>query len=252
MKTIALASAKGGTGKSSLAVNLADGFAREGKRVLLVDLDSQGSATRWLLGDVPAGGGVGEALRSGGKLGPDAVRSLESGLQVLPADRALHGLDAALAGDVGAHAVVRSLLAPLARRFDLVVLDTAPGTGLASVAGIVAADGVLIPVLPGLLGLAGVGETRGAVGRIAAAYRVRCRVLGVVLFAVDGRESVGAETRAALEAELGELVLTSEVRVAAAAKMLPARKVTSWAPGADSRGLEDYQALLEEVAERVG
>ena len=98
MRRVAVAIFKGGTGKSTVAVNAAVGLARRGRRVLLVDLDSQASATQ-MLGAAEARPTIREVLVD--HLAPEqAVRPVEANLEILPSSRALAPIEAWLATQV--------------------------------------------------------------------------------------------------------------------------------------------------------
>ncbi len=251
--TIAVANAKGGAGKTTLAVHLATGLARAGQRVLLVDLDSQANATGWLLGPLAENAaGVADVLTRGLPL-ERVVREVpgREGLSVAPATAALAGADLALAGEVGGETLLAKALAPVAGRFDLVVLDCPPNLGLSVVSALYAARWLLAPVPPSFLALAGLRRLEETRERINERLNARTEVLGYVLFDVDAREGISAESRELLGRQAGERLLRSEVRTSAAAKTLPAHRLTAWDPGADPRGAEDYGELLAEVQQRL-
>ena len=111
MKILAVVNRKGGVGKTTLAVNVAAGFARRGRRVLLVDMDSQGSATRWLLGEL-AEAGTAEALVAGAAapahIVPDPTRPR---LDLMPSSRTLATAELALGDTVGGEVALREVLA---------------------------------------------------------------------------------------------------------------------------------------------
>ena len=101
MRTLATASGKGGSGKTTLAIHLAEGLRRQGRRVLLVDLDPTGHATAWLLGLAGVDGkGAADALRED-RIEDAHLREVEGrpGFHVLPATPALHAAGKWLAGD---------------------------------------------------------------------------------------------------------------------------------------------------------
>lgn len=254
MRTFAIANSKGGVGKTTLAVHLATGLAREGHRVLLADLDPQANATGWLLGPLePAARGVADVLTKGrppdaGELHPVPGRD---GLTVLPSTPSLAGADLALAGEVAGETVLRRALAPLRTRFDFVVLDCPPTLGLTVLSALCAADTVIAPVLGAYLSLTGLKRLEDTCERIRERLGARTRVLGYVLFAADPREAITAEARELLEREAPGRLLSAEVRVSTAAKALPARRETAWDEGADPRGAEDYPAVLAEIMARL-
>ena len=251
MKVIAVANAKGGVGKTTLAVHLTVGAAIQEQRVLLVDLDPQGNATKWLFGDIPDGAGSADALK--GQLADEGIRLVEGrgALGVVPATPKLAGVDLALASEVAGETLLRHSLREYDQSCDLAVLDCPPNLGLTVLSALCAADGVLIPVLPAFLSLAGLSQLYETVERVRDRLNVSTSIVGVLLFAADSREGITAEARTLLQEQINGELMSSEVRVSTAAKALPAHKKTAWDVGADPRGAEDYAAVLAETIQRL-
>lgn len=250
MKTIAVTNMKGGVGKTSIAVNLAHGLARE-HQVLLVDTDPQGNATAWMLGlaRVAEGVGTAEVLR-GGKLNPEHITRVSDKLDLLAATSALEGVEHALATEVGGQLVMKRALQRAACRWDFVIIDCAPTLGLTVLNGMCAAEWVLAPVQSAFLSLVGLRKLEETVELIRDRLGQKTRVLGYVLFAADPREAITEEARGILRKEAPGKLFKAEVRVSAAAKGLPDKRQTSW-DGGDERGAEDYAALTKEFLRRL-
>lgn len=159
MKVIALAAAKGGVGKTSIAVNLAVLAARAGFRTLLWDLDPQAASTHCLRLTVTMNGGAAKML--GGRRDLDAfVRaSFVERLDVVPSDSTLSSAEAVLAERRWPDRAIRKLLRPLAEDYDVVILDCPPGLGLLAEAAFGAADLVLTPIVPAPLAIRGFDQT---------------------------------------------------------------------------------------------
>lgn len=247
---ITVASSKGGVGKTTIATHLAVGLALRGHRTLLIDLDPTASATAVLVGQQPAGSaGAAEAL-----LGDGPPRVLEvpgrAGLAVLPATRRLDEADTALAAQVGAdHAVMRLL--ERARGLDYVAIDTPPALGRRTLAALVAADGVIVPVPATTWALDGLVRVQEQLAAIARCRLGSPRLLGCVLFAADARVAATAEARQALGQRAPGQLYRAEIRVSAAAATIPGQRLTAYDPGADPRGAEDHAAVLAETLARL-
>ena len=147
MRTLALFSAKGGVGKTALAVNLAHAAASlSGRRTLLVDLDPQGAAG-WLLQVEPRDGAKARKRLCSGDLADLIQPSAWPNLDVLPADRSLRRLEADLAGQ-DSEKWLKKALKPLEDRYDRVILDCPPGLTELADQLFRAADLILVPVVP--------------------------------------------------------------------------------------------------------
>jgi chromosome partitioning protein len=148
VKTIATYSIKGGVGKTTSAVNLADEAARSGARVLLWDLDPQGATTFFLRVKPVVKGGAERLIGKKGALA-DSVRATDiPGLHLVPADFSFRHLDLHLDDTKRPTKRLAALLDPLADRYDLAILDCAPGMTLTSESVFAAVDALLVPTVP--------------------------------------------------------------------------------------------------------
>ncbi len=148
MRVIAVAGAKGGVGKTAVAVNLAMLSARSGRRTLLWDLDPQAAATHCYRLKAKVKGGAGRML--GGKRDLQAfVRHTDyDGLDVVPADKSFRVVDTVLSARRWPDRAIRKLLRPVAGDYDVAILDCAPGLGVMAESVFAAADLVLAPIVP--------------------------------------------------------------------------------------------------------
>jgi len=249
-RTFAVANQKGGVAKTTTAINLAAALAALEKRVLLVDCDPQGNASRGLgsgaeapnLYHVLAGEAPAErALRPSGF----------PNLDLLPANRELVGVEVELVGVEGWERLLRDCLAPVVGGYDFVFLDTPPSLGHLTVLALVAADGVLVPMQCEYFALEGVSELVATVRRVGTALRPGLAVTGVVLTMYDDRmnltRDVEAEIRAHFPATAFRTVVPRNVRLAEA----PSHGLSILQYDIKSRGAEAYLALARELLART-
>src|SRR6185503_17515847 len=147
MAILCIANQKGGVGKTTTAVNLAAGLARRGKKVLLVDLDIQGSATATL--GVKLGEGdssVAECLIHERQIEHVVRETSTEGLFIAPAGETLAAVDIHLAQAMAREHVLTRCLSTVAEKVDHVVIDTAPYLGLLTTNALVTAEHLVVPV----------------------------------------------------------------------------------------------------------
>ena len=250
---LAVINAKGGTAKTTTAVHLAAALAAKGKRTLLVDLDSQASASLSLgVNRAALTSGVAEAIVDGrslnGAIQPTSVPLLE----LVAGTPDLADADLRLATVAGRERRLAAALMPVRRAYDFVILDCPPSLSLLPVNALTAADAYLVPTPPEYLALEGLVGLMTAVERIQSGLGGRCQLLGILLTKVDYRRRVTGEIIDVIRRHYGRQVFRTEIRVDVRLVEAPSfgRTVFDYAPG--SAGADAYHQLADEVIKRKG
>ncbi|HEX4108939.1 MAG TPA: ParA family protein [Solirubrobacteraceae bacterium] len=251
MSTVyAIANQKGGVGKTTTAVNVGACVAEAGYRTMLVDVDPQANATVGLGCDRRTTPGVYEVL-SGSAEAADAVcDTMIEQLKLMPAGPGLAGANVELPRIDGFEQTLRDALAPLRAEFAYMLLDCPPSLGPLTVAALVAADRVIVPVQTeyyALEGLAGLLDTLALVQR---ELNPRLVVAGMLLTMHDERTNLARDVEREVRTHFPELVFETviprNVRIGEAPSFgLP---VTHHDPAC--AGSAAYFELAKEVAAR--
>jgi len=252
MRTIAIANQKGGVGKTTTAVSLAAALGEKGRRVLLIDLDPQASATMWY-GIKNGGRGLLDVFTNNGNLSDVVHNTGFAGVDVVASSPWMAGAEKMLAGEVGAETILKHQLRNLpADRWDYVLIDCPPALGLLTVNALTAAGELLVPVEAHVLALSGLAQLMHTVEVVQQRLNPDLRVTGILACRVDRRTRHAREVVARLRSRFGNLVykvvIHTNVRLAECPSF--GQPITEYAP--KSRGAREYRSLAKVLISEEG
>ncbi len=250
-RTIAIANQKGGVGKTATAVNVAAGLAQEGRRVLLIDLDSQASASSGYGIAAAAGRSSYEVLIGQATVSDVAVATAVEGLDVLPSSRNLAGAEVELVTCEDRQAQLQRALAAVGDRYDFILIDCPPALGMLTLNALCAADSVLVPLQCEFYALEGLGALLDTIASVRERFRPGLELEGIVLTMFDARTSlsrqVAREVRNHFEGLVFHAMVPRNVRIGES----PSHGLPVMLYDPSSSGAEAYRKVAKELLEQV-
>lgn len=249
MQIISITNHKGGVAKTTTAVNLSAALVERGRRVLLVDLDPQASASLWL-GVRSKGTDLLDSLNGKKRLG-SLVQTTRSGIDLVPCGVQFSNFERECANEPGAESLLRTSLDSLPDTWDYVFLDCPPSLGMISINAMVGTDRVLVPVAAQVLSLEPLARLMNTMWEVREKFRPELKLSGLFATRVDQRSSHGSEVLQLLRQQFAENVynvsISENVKLAEAAGFQ--KTIMEYAPA--SKGAQDYRLLCEEFEERL-
>jgi chromosome partitioning protein len=247
MRRIAVTNQKGGSGKTTTATALAVGLAMRGRRALLVDLDGQANATWTLLGGQGADGPTLADVLLRDATADEAIRpTATAGLDILPADGSLNGVNVALVQELGRDTRLRAALASIDGRWDVAIFDTGPSLNTVMANALVAAGEVVVPVDPGVYAMLGLVALQETIAEVRDAYGTDLRLRGLLLTRVQ-RNNVHRDVESELRARFGDLVFRTTIPMSAMVEAAATRGTTVLTHAPKSPAALAYGKLIEEI-----
>ncbi|MDE5729126.1 MAG: AAA family ATPase [Clostridia bacterium] len=250
-KIISFTNKKGGVGKTTTAINMAAYCADLGKRVLLVDIDSQGNATTGLgFSKSALKKSVYNVLIEDDTVANNVLPTQVKLLDVLPANVDLTGAEVDLVYKRNREHILKNALDAVRSDYDYIFIDCPPSLGLLTINAWVASDTIIIPMQAEYYALEGVSQLMNTIAMVRRDLNPRLQIEGVVITMYDGRaliaKQITAEIKKFFKSKLYEIIVPRNVRLAEA----PSHGVPVMLYDPKCVGARAYKALAEEFLSR--
>ena len=252
---IAVVNQKGGTAKTTTVENLGIGLAREGKKVLLVDTDPQGSLTISLgyprpdelevtLFDL-----LNKTINEDSVTAGEGILHQAEGIDLIPANISLAGLEVALVNTMNRERILKQFLESVKAKYDYVLLDCMPSLGMLTVNALAAADAALVPVQANYLSAKGLEQLLQTINKVKRQINPKLRIEGILLTMVDGRTNYGRESSSLIRDTYGGhiKIFNSEIPRSVRAAEISAEGKSIFLHDPKGKVAEAYQNLTKEV-----
>lgn len=250
-KTIAISNQKGGVGKTTTSVNLASSLSALGKKILLIDLDPQGSTTVSL--GINRGHlkySVYDLFINKKQIKEIIVKPEHVNIDVVPTTVDLAGVEVKLVEDIFKNYILEKEINRVKDEYDYVIIDTPPSLGLLSLNALFAANSIIIPVQCQFLAIDGLTQLLNTIRIVQKQKKINRKILsieGVLLTMLDKRTKTGKEIVEEVKQYFGEKVFNTIIYSNVAAQVAPSYGMPLLKYAPKSSSAIQYKELAEEL-----
>ena len=247
VRIISIANQKGGVGKTTTVLNLGSALHKEGKKVLLVDLDPQAALSISLsvpVAQIPVTIYqvlVSQAPASG------AIRPTTAGPDLIPANIDLAAAELELAAEIGRERILAEALEAVSPKYDFIIIDCPPSLGLLTLNALVAAKEVLIPLQCEYLAMRGMNLLMRTIERVKVKLNPELKITGILVTMYNARTIHAQEVLQEVQTAFGSKVLPMVVRSSVRFKEAPAAGLSILDYAAVHEGAAAYRSLAKEL-----
>lgn len=254
-RVIAIANQKGGVGKTTTTSNLGIGLARQGKKVLLIDADAQGSLTASLGIREPDRLEITLATIMGNIINDEEIRSdcgilsHDEGVDFIPGNIELSGLETSLINVMSRETVLRTYIELQRDNYDYILIDCMPSLGMITINVFTCADSVLLPVQAAYLPIKGLEQLIKTIGKVKRQINQKLEIEGILLTMVDNRTNYAKDISNLLIENYGSKVhiFENSIPMSVRAAEISAEGVSIYKHDPNGKVASAYKSLTKEV-----
>ena len=254
-RVIAIANQKGGVGKTTTTSNLGIGLARQGKKVLLIDADAQGSLTASLGIREPDRLEITLATIMGNIINDEEIRSdcgilsHDEGVDFIPGNIELSGLETSLINVMSRETVLRTYIDLQRNNYDYILIDCMPSLGMITINVFTCADSILIPVQAAYLPIKGLEQLIKTIGKVKRQINQKLEIEGILLTMVDNRTNYAKDISNLLIENYGSKVhiFENSIPMSVRAAEISAEGVSIYKHDPNGKVASAYKSLTKEV-----
>lgn len=247
MTTIAFCNHKGGVGKTTSTASVGVAMARQGKRVLLVDLDGQANLTSIFLQEE-----VEESIYDSlVEKAPLHLVHIEDNLDLIPSNLNMSAAEAKMTMIMVQREMrLANLLASQKANYDYILIDCPPSLGIVTINAFFAADEIYVPVAAEILPLKGMMMIENVLEDLREA-KPEIKISGVFVTRFDSRKNINKSVEEAVRAQYKDVVFHTHIRDHVSLSEAPGSGGSIFDYDGKGRGAQDYLALTQEIIERT-
>ena len=254
-RIIAVANQKGGVGKTTTTGNLGIGLVKQGKKVLLIDADPQGSLTASLGFQEPdkiettLASVMGKIINDEEVEPTEGILHHEEGVDIMPGNIELSGLEVSLVNVMSRERILQEYVNIVKDSYDFILIDCMPSLGMITINAFSCADSILIPVQAAYLPVKGLQQLIKTIGKVKRQINPKLEIEGILLTMVDNRTNYAKDIDAMIRESYGSKVkiFANNIPNSVRAAEISAEGVSIFLHDPKGKVASAYLSLTEEV-----
>ena len=247
-KIVCLSNHKGGVGKTCSVCNIGAGFARKGKKVLMIDLDPQANLSL-CYGIKEPQYGIYEVLCGNAKV-LDVIYTIIDNLDIIPSSLDLAGAEIELSSEAGREVILKEVIESITDKYDYIFIDCSPSIGLLTTNALTASDEVIIPLQAQYLSLRGIEKLTDIIGKIKKRLNRQLKIGGVFITQFDSRKILNRDIATAIDDYFNGTIFKTRIRDNVSLAEAPGQGVDIFRYNSKCYGAIDYDQLCDEMLAR--